>query len=223
MAETITQGIVLQIYQEDTNLFLVTFLTKKGLLRLAAQGLNKSLSKNKSNLQIGALVEIEFFAARLQDKVGKLKKATIVKQLDVQDKPILEFSFQYVKLLTNIQGVNHIFDKCVLIYDLIDTVNCHFILTFLYAQSMIYFGICPNFRSCNICLNERDLINFDLQNGGFICRRHENVPIQKVEYLQSIWYSFNDMGKYMFVTSATLNFYICNMYKALILDNGYYV
>ncbi|WP_426461015.1 recombination protein O N-terminal domain-containing protein [Mycoplasma hafezii] len=223
MAESIQKAIVLNIHEDSENLFIVSFFTKNGILKLAAQGLNKPLSKNRVNLQIGALVEVEYFAARLSGKTGKLKKSHLISSINIDELKNAEFADKYVKLLANIQAPNHVFEQCLEIYDLISPLTGNKILTFLYAQSLIYFGLCPNFTSCHLCLNERNLIHFNLNEGGFVCNRHEGVEVQSIEFLQAVWYSFHSLKQYLIVVSNTTNLHVLRMYQALIRDNGYYI
>ncbi|RIV16685.1 DNA repair protein RecO [Mycoplasmopsis gallopavonis] len=224
MAETITHGIVLEIYQNEENLFLVSFFTSQGKLVLAAQGLDKPLSKNRVNLQIGSLVEIEYFKARLEGKIGKLKKAHLLKSIDISDTKNAQFVEKITKLLQNFTSSNHLMGFLPQLYSLISPLNNDRILTFLYAQSLIYFGIAPNFNSCRICLNMKNLIDFDLLAGGFICNRHGQKETDKsMEYLQAIWCSFHSLKKYLIFTNNSLNQKILIQYKEAIIDNGYFI
>ncbi|WP_406613970.1 recombination protein O N-terminal domain-containing protein [Mycoplasma corogypsi] len=74
MAETIRKCVVLKIAQIEENTSIVTFFDENGTFSLRALGLSKINSKNRMNLQIGNVVEIEYFKARLIGSLGKLKK-----------------------------------------------------------------------------------------------------------------------------------------------------
>ncbi|VEU71144.1 DNA repair protein RecO [Mycoplasmopsis glycophila] len=221
MAETIHEAIVLNIYENEENLFVVSFFTRKGILNLIAQGLNKQTSKNKANLQIGSLVEIEYFASRFEGKMGRLKKAHLASSIDYTEVSNIEFARSLVKLLGNINTSNHIFELCKNIYQFISPLANRKILTFLYAQALIYFGICPNFDSCRICFNRKSLIDFDIYEGGFVCNRHELTTDKNMEYLQAVWCSFHSLARYLTIVNNTTNKILFNLYSQIIKENGY--
>ncbi|WAM11170.1 hypothetical protein ONA00_01555 [Mycoplasmopsis cynos] len=89
---------------------------------------------------------------------------------------------------------------------------------------MFYFGIDPNYNQCRVSYRKNNLINFNIDKGGFICNRHsKDEPIQSIEYLNAIWLSFNNFKKYIFTIGYNLNYKIKNLYINIIKEAGYYV
>lgn len=79
MALTISNCYIIKL--TDYMLFdqVVSFLTENGQRHhVLALGVKKIMSKNGRNLQVGNYNQIEFFQAREQGKVGKLKKTVVI-------------------------------------------------------------------------------------------------------------------------------------------------
>nr|WP_307916550.1 hypothetical protein [Mycoplasmopsis bovis] len=70
---------------------LVTVLGTNGVFKLFAPGLTKTTSKNRQNLQIGSICEIEYFKARFVNKLNKLKKANLLILPHYEDNLVLKF------------------------------------------------------------------------------------------------------------------------------------
>jgi DNA repair protein RecO (recombination protein O) len=62
---------------------IITFIDKKGIrYSCMALGTKKIESKNARNLFIGSLIEFQIFKSRGENKLSKLKKATVVEEAD---------------------------------------------------------------------------------------------------------------------------------------------
>lgn len=184
MAEKVIKAVVLRIEQKAENEFLVSFFTLYGYLALFTQGLNKQTSKNRANLQIGALVEIEYFRSRLKNRIGRLKKAHFIHNFDITNAIINLFFLKLVKLFQHLKFPNHLFEIYVKNLSKYNTSNVEKYLTYFYAQATTYFGIKPSFNSCYICGSRKNLIDFSINNGGFICSNHNHQFNQTTEKLQ---------------------------------------
>jgi len=77
-------GIVIKQINYDDFDQIVTILTDTELITFIALGVRKMTSKNRVALQLGNVIEVELFRARLKNKVSKLKRANLVKQLPLQ-------------------------------------------------------------------------------------------------------------------------------------------
>ncbi|WP_158763977.1 DNA repair protein RecO [Mycoplasma sp. NEAQ87857] len=216
------EAIILNIKQIDNNLFLCSFLTQNGVLKLWANGLNKPNSKNKANLQIGAVVEIEYFQSRLKNQSGRLKKAHLIKYLNEINDSNLNLIMQLVKLFINIDCQNHLLNIYKQLIGYFNEKINKYLLIYFLAQSLIYLGICPNFDACRTCGSKRNLIDFELENGGFICNLHNHPKWLPSEVLNTIWSSFHDVSKYIIITDDKLNNWLFYTYKNAINNAGYY-
>ncbi|WAM01022.1 recombination protein O N-terminal domain-containing protein [Mycoplasmopsis felis] len=131
-------GIVLEIHQTGENDFLVSFfLLPMALLTLYTQGLNKQTSKNRNNLQIGSIVEIEYFKARLKDKIGRMKKVNLLVNISLIDIKINLFVSDIVKLFKNINQKNHLYNEYLTHIKKINQDNVDLFLAYFYAQSLL--------------------------------------------------------------------------------------
>jgi DNA repair protein RecO (recombination protein O) len=62
---------------------IITFIDKKGIRYTCISfGSKKIKSKNGRNLFIGSYIEFELFLARTENKISKLKKATVINECD---------------------------------------------------------------------------------------------------------------------------------------------
>ncbi|WP_027121142.1 DNA repair protein RecO [Mycoplasma leonicaptivi] len=223
MSENISKAIVLSIYQIEENGFLVSFFNEKGCFELFANGLNKISSKNRANLQIGSIVEIEYFPARLKQRVGKLKKAHLIETLDLIQEKNAKFAKKIALLLKNIRVNNHMFLWYTKIFHLINETNVAKLLTFFYAHSLIFFGIEPVFNACRICKSRKNLIDFEVSDGGFLCDLHDKSQTKSLNFLTAVWYSFNDLKKYLITTNQETNYQLFRYYQSVIKNAGYII
>ncbi|ATO30683.1 DNA repair protein RecO [Mycoplasmopsis bovirhinis] len=223
MPLTSIKAIVLSIKITNDNNHIVSFFTNYGVLKLVASGITKPLSKNRANLLLGSIVELEYFPARLKNKTGRLKKAVLLEALDIKPIQNIYFFNAIKKIFLNIFEINHLFDLYLKIFKYLNKKNNYKILTFFYAQSLFYFGIKPNFEACAICDSQRNLVSFDFYEGGFMCALHGQGQHMSVEYLNAIWASYHDLKKYLMIVDDNLDYNLRALYKSLIIEAGYYI
>ncbi|WP_322960787.1 DNA repair protein RecO [Mycoplasmopsis cynos] len=224
MSVNIEKAIVIDINLKSDNNHIVTFFNQKGIFRLVASGIDNLLSKNRNNLQLGSIVEIAYFPTRLKGKIGRLRSAYLETLLNLLEISNLTFFKNISNLLKNINSSNHLFELYQRVFPFIGKKYNSKLMTFFYAQSLFYFGIDPNYNQCRVCHRKNNLINFNIDKGGFICNRHsKDEPIQSIEYLNAIWLSFNNFKKYIFTIGYNLNYKIKNLYINIIKEAGYYI
>ncbi|QKT05636.1 DNA repair protein RecO [Mycoplasma sp. OR1901] len=223
MAVSIKFGIVLEVKQIEENGFIVSFFTRRGMLRLFAQGLNKIESKNRANLIPGSIVEIEYFASRLKDKVGRLKKATITHFFDITNKKKNAAFLRIKKIFLNFNFPNHLFDSYKDYFDKFDIENSEKFVTFIYVQSTVYFGIVPVFNKCRICGSRKNLIDFQASEGGFICNKHGHIYIKTNLELNAYWSLFHNFEKYLQIADYNLDRKIRSEFYILIKESGHII
>ncbi|QNM93926.1 DNA repair protein RecO [Mycoplasma sp. Pen4] len=220
MAESITRALVLDIKKHEENEFIVTFFNQKGVFSLFAKGLEKPTSKNKSNLILGGIVDIEYFAARSKEKVGRLKKATLETALDITNRSNSTLFIELRKLFLRIQNNNHLFLEYQRYMDDFNEKNNQYVLTYFYAQVMPHFGISPSFNKCFACGSTRNFVNFEINNGGFICNQHGQKSFLSPYVLHSIWASFHNLLSYIEITDIKLNYELQMLYKNTLQEAG---
>ncbi|QCZ36968.1 DNA repair protein RecO [Mycoplasma nasistruthionis] len=217
MATTIERALVLDVFHKQNNEFVITFFNQKGAFSLFALGLNKPASKNRSNLLQGCIVEIEYFKARLPRKMGKLKTAHLIETIDYSKFNANDMFLNLSRLWQRIKQPNRVYQLFVRYIKLLDAKNKWKMLTYFYANSLEYFGVHLDFQGCALCFSRQSLIDFDLNQGGFICFNHTTGPNHKNPLVEYIWASFNDIRTY-FEINLTDNFDILNIYQKAIND-----
>ncbi|MFV8401047.1 DNA repair protein RecO [Mycoplasma sp. 005V] len=221
---SIEKAVVMNISEYEDNKFLVTFFSPRGTFSLYAQGLDKPGSKNRSNLIIGSIVELEYFKARFDTKVGKLKKATLVKLFDISNLENSLFFTKLAKVFSYIKTQNHIFAEYDRYFYDIGKYDNKKILTYFIAQFLVNQGFCNYFNKCRICGTTRNFISFNVQYGGFICYKHEGEePLMDIKLLQCIWSSFHNLNSYVFQATDAINKYILNSYVKFLHDQNYWI
>ncbi|MHA3839333.1 DNA repair protein RecO [Mycoplasma sp. HF14] len=221
---SIEKAVVTQIQEYEDNKFLVSFFSSRGYFTLYAQGLHKPQSKNRSNLIIGSVVEIEYFKARFDTKVGKLKKATIIKLFDISNITNAMFFTKLAKIFSYIKSQNHIFLEYDRYFYDIGKYDNNRILVYFIAQLLVHQGFCNYFNKCRICGSTRNFISFNIAYGGFICFKHDNEdPDMDIKLLQCIWSSFHSLNSYIFQTTDSINKYILSTYLHFLYQQGIYI
>lgn len=225
MAAKIENVIVLEIKDssENTSDGLLTVLTELGTKRLLAKGINKPESKNRANLQIGSINEIEYFEARMKNKTSRLKKATLIKQPDYENHHVVKLVSKAVLFLKNFnEKCEKVFNSYQLILEKQYEEKATLLLTFLVANSLEYFGIMPMFEECVYCKCPNNLCDFSFTKGGFICGFCTYKKRLNKE-LKSIYYMFKNIDTFLNVCSPDINQKIYRELITHLIDNGIFV
>ncbi|GMO14523.1 MAG: hypothetical protein Ta2E_04960 [Mycoplasmoidaceae bacterium] len=83
MAESIIDGYLINKFLFKGFDEIVTFIDKKGIrYSCISLGSKKIESKNARNLFLGSYIEFQIFKSRFENKLSKLKKATLLKETD---------------------------------------------------------------------------------------------------------------------------------------------
>ncbi|SJZ47498.1 DNA repair protein RecO [Mycoplasmopsis verecunda] len=221
---SIERAVVLDIKEYEDNKFLVTFFSQRGAFSLYAQGLDKPYSKNRNNLIIGSIVELEYFRARFDTKVGKLKKASVAKLFDTTNVGNNLFFNKLKTVFQNIKIPNHLFTEYDRYFYEIGKHNNDYILTYFVAQLLVVLGYCNYFNKCRVCGSTRNFASFDIQYGGFICIKHDGIETDiDIPTLQCIWSSFHSFNSYMYQANNVINKFILNNYVKFLYTQGIYI
>ncbi|QSF13904.1 DNA repair protein RecO [Mycoplasma sp. Mirounga ES2805-ORL] len=226
MAETIEKMIVLSIKDKPESEYdcYVDVLTKNGTKRLLARGINKPESKNKANLMIGSISQIEYFKSRLTNSISRLKKATLLNEVDYSN----PFNLVFVKKATNF--LKNFQDPCQDVFKAYERIliflnkgdKQEYLLTYLLGQSLNYFGIGINFSSCSECDTPSNLCDFKLYKGGFLCGEHK-VEIRWTKELKSYYYLFNNLDIFLEQTSPEVNQILFTELVDYLTNNGIFI
>lgn len=179
-------GLVIKSIDYDDNDKIITILTSNSLLTFIAKGVRKVTSKNSYALQLGNLVEVEYFKARLTGKISKLKKATLIKQLPLKESDTALVWLNLLKTFNKMtEGSEKLFNAVIKTYESFGDKYNHFAKTYIMFNYLSSQGVEPNINSCVEC-NRKDMItNFDFAAGGFLCHLHSKHE-RSVEFLKGI-------------------------------------
>ena len=201
MAVTIKTGIVIRMHKYDEYDNLITFLFREEIITMIAKGVRKITSKNRVALQLGNVVEVEFFRARLNGKLSKVKRATLLKQPDLQKSDV---AYAWVQTLKELKYVHerpaHTYEAILLVYDYFDGKHNHQAKTVITFSILFSLGIQPFLGGCVICGTYDNIEDFDLRSGGFLCEKHKHQK-RDIEYLKAYRALLSDIYEYMEVSS----------------------
>ncbi|WP_025755352.1 DNA repair protein RecO [Mycoplasmopsis cricetuli] len=197
MAISINKAILISQKEISDNEFILKFLTSKGQISLLAQGLKKINSKNRNNLLEGALCEIEYFAARLINKIGRLKKVTLIGQYDIFNEKTFVLLNRIVKLSKQIYFQNSIVNLYWKIIDYFNDSHIHIFLNLFYVHILKYFNYQVITNTCAKCHSNKNIVSFNYFYNGFLCK-NELMPFYMSNILlENIYNLYNDEIKYL--------------------------
>lgn len=202
-------GIVIKQIDYDDYDQIVTILTETDVITFIALGVRKMTSKNRVALQLGNVIEIEFFRARLKNKISKLKRASLIKQLPVQESDTALVWLEILKYLSWIEKSSpNLFRSIIETYSYWGTEYNHHIKTYILFHLLEIRGVKPHNDNCIRCGRYDRINGFEFYEGGFTCVYHTKKK-RSLEYLKGIQSLFINFKKYM-NTSAYVNKNIFN-------------
>ena len=223
--ESITNGILLSLapYQEEPNHSILQVFTSNGKISMIAQGVNKPNSKNKSNLQVGGVIQFTYFKARLNGKMSKLKKANLQKQIDILDYNNALFVKKIILYLHHIEekfyNAYRFYNE---LFDFISLNKNSYLMTFFVANTLISFGLQISIKGCVECKSINNICDFSFKEGGFLCDIHK-INDKKIGLLKSHFYLFTNLANYIENTTPEENNQIYLELLKLLMNNGIFV
>lgn len=184
MAEIITKGYL--VARQDYDLFdeILTFINEHGnKFVMFAYGTRRISSKNARNLFFGNYLEFQFFHARSENKMSKLKKVVSLDQIDYK----YENTYSLIILSHLISGViefsydYYLFYQMILSYILLD-INDHYVACFLIIKFLFLNGINFNLNCCGICYSKIQLRTLDLNQQHLVCNECFLSSSDLIEY-----------------------------------------
>ncbi|MGL5591482.1 MAG: DNA repair protein RecO [Mycoplasmoidaceae bacterium] len=170
MSETILKGYIIAI--KDYQLFdnIITFFGNDNrVYNLLSLGSRKILSKNGRNMKIGALIEFEFFQARLIGNLSKLKKLNIINDVswEIVKLDIIEFLNQFL-----VKGNNNFkFNTYQKIMNMIsENRDINFISLFCLFEIIKSIGLRFALNGCAVC-NYNKVKTTSIRFQGFLCEQ----------------------------------------------------
>lgn len=219
MATNSYAGLVIKTIDYDDFDQIITILTNEDVFTFIAKGTRKIKSKNRVALQLGNIIEVEIFQARLRGKVSKLKKAVILKQPPLETADTAKVWLTLIKYLKNLKTpAPNVFQAVLEAYDYFGDKYNHYAKTYIMFQYLQALGIKPNIEFCVEC-NRRDMINgFEFYKGGFTCALHTEKE-RELGFLKGIA-SLNNIKSYVTI-DPRYNTQIFNEIEKYIQTNSY--
>lgn len=182
-----TLGIILNIKNFAENDSIVKVLLPSGIKFLFAKGIQKVESKNRRNLPILGLVNLEIIKSKIIDHISTLKRATLVSYFPIN--PTLQNIYE--KTLFFLNRINNkdleIFINRYNIFLNNVEIKPNHSLSFILLCLLEVFGFKPNFEHCVECKNKDNIIDFEFYKGGFLCLEHSKNT-KGINFLQALYW-----------------------------------
>lgn len=189
-------GIVIKktVFEADNE--IVTILTQDEIISFIALGTRKLTSKNRFSLDLGNIVNVELFMARLKGRLSKLKKSTLITQPPLLISNTAEIVFEIIKKVQHIENPSSkLFNAFVSSYKHLGNEYNQYVRTYIMFNFLDSMGINPIVDCCVEC-NRPDRINgFEFYKGGFTCAWHTTKE-RSLEFLKGMKYLSTDFNKY---------------------------
>ncbi len=194
MSESKEVGLVVKILDYDDYDQVVTIITSDEVLSFIALGVRKINSKNRIALQLGNIIEVELFRARLKGKLSKLKRSTIVMQPPIKELDTANVLLLVIKYLSRIQ--NSPGDILTSIFECFHALGSeynHHIKVFILFNYLKTIGENPQLSGCIECGSMDHIIGFEFYKGGYTCVKHtkEKRSLEFLKAIQVLDKSFN--------------------------------
>ncbi|BAP39486.1 DNA repair protein RecO C-terminal domain-containing protein [Metamycoplasma canadense] len=166
-------AIILDI-KEYNNFSLVKVLMPNGINFLYAKGLYKVESKNKRNLPILGLSNLEIIKSKKINNNNTLKKASLISYFPNSEmlQEIYDTVLFFLSRLNNVKLEDFFENYQLFLKNVLDKPKhsfCFFLLNILKV-----LGLQPIFLHCCECSNKDNIIDFEFYKGGFLCSEHSN-------------------------------------------------
>lgn len=169
MAE-ITSGIVINKLMHKADDEIITILTSEEILVVYAMGVRKIKSKNRYALDYGNLINVEFFRSRLNNKMSKLKRATMIKQPPVMTSDTSLVILTIMKYLSRIKiHSTKVFKAYIDSMQYFGEEYNHQVKTYILFNILDSIGAFPQTQQCVDCGRPDRIEGFDYSLGGFLC------------------------------------------------------
>ena len=209
MSEQKYVGIVIKISDYDEFDQIVTLLTFDEVIPFIARGVRKINSKNRVALQLGNVIEIELFRARLSGKVSKLKRANIIKQPPIEELDTANVLYTIIKHISKVEiRPGKVFSGMIESFDSFGTEFNHHVKVYILFKYLDSVGQSPMLNGCIECGTYDNINGFEFYMGGFTCNRHSPKK-KELSYLKGIQALGQSFNKYK-TTNAYTNKLIFN-------------
>lgn len=213
-------GFVIKKMDYSADDEIISILSNHEVISLIALGTRKLKSKNRVALQIGNFVEIEYFRARLTNKLSKVKRATLLQQPPLMIGDTAEVVLDIYSFLTQMQNPSKkVFEALIDVYSYFNEDNNHYIKTFVLFAFLDALGNLPEDNHCIECGRPDRINGFEFYKGGFTCVLHTKYPraLEELRAIKNLFLTFDDYKK----TDQRINQKLNKEIKIFISEGGF--
>lgn len=216
--------IVLNIYEKDEDSALVKTMDEKSIKFFHVKGFFKLENKNRKRISIGSLIEAEYLDQYSKRDFYFLKRANLIKEIDLKVAINQQFLAKLLYLLQKIEQTNQdLYQSYVDFLMNWKKDQIAWFMSFLYKKILDANNKKMNFKACAICGSNQKLYAFNWEEGGFFCFNHHlknhRSNQTNLSFLKSLYYLAQDLNKYYQNTSAQANKEIFDMLE--VFDQTY--
>ena len=198
MIEQKFTGFILNKTKYKDNDVIINILTSDGKITFKANGINKISSKNAPKCNYFMLSEF-VLTSKSEISNKTLKQASIVKIFKKPFDDLLASSCYLLicSILRSLDDING-YEMALDCFNKQETgiypIN---VLNYFLANVVIALGYEPEITNCSICKGKQNIISFDFESGGFVCKkcfdntRHIKYPTTILKDIIKI-FSFKD-------------------------------
>lgn len=186
MAEKTFSGIIIKKINYDEFDEIVTIYGPEHTFSFIAKGVRKMSSKNRIALQLGNYIEIIYFPARLNNKLSKLKKASIIAQPQLLKSNVASYVFDIIELAQKVKKPSsRFFISLVTAIKNLGNKTDSLLKTFVFFNALDALGVFPTSNACVKCQRTDEIDDFDFFQGGFLCNKHATKS-RSLAYLKAL-------------------------------------
>lgn len=165
-------GFITNKINYSDNDAIINVLTNNGKKTFKARGINKITSKNSASCNYFMISEF-VTTSKSENSNQSLKSSSVVNIYKKCYEDILVSSTYLciASLLDNLSSQINGYDIALKCFDkLEEDVYPLDVLNYFLKNVIIALGYAPNVKGCINCNNKNNLISFDFESGGFICK-----------------------------------------------------
>ena len=186
MSEEKYTGVVTKIIDYKDFDQVITMVTDNEVIPFIALGVRKITSKNRIALQLGNIIEVELFRARLNGKLSKVKRANLIKQAPIQELDTANVLFTVLKHISQIEvRPRDTLRSFLEVYSSLGTEFNHHAKVYILTKFLKTVGQYPTFNGCVECGSYDHINGFEFYLGGFTCKNHSPKK-RELSYLKGV-------------------------------------
>lgn len=214
------EGLVLNIHLKNDHDAVIKILTNDNIMYFLAKGIQKIESKNRNNIFVGSIVEIEYFPNYGKENYFLLKSSQIKYFVNFSLNNIYMNELYYIFQFVNQPSNKFLFAYTEFAKNFQDSIQkLEFILTYLLNLCLSINGKQLNYAHCAICRSNQKLYCFNFYEGGMLCQEHKmSYKSTPILLLKSFYYLGTNFEQYYLNTNSINNNFLYRSLKSFLND-----